>query len=154
MGGTTRNGAVPFSSTSFVEHFEKVTRNQVCVMGIRTYFDVAQDQPDKKTLLDGRDTYVISKQEYDFKGVTQVPDLHTVLTAQQDSDRAIFILGDQLTIVESLAYRPPIHLGVLRDGINHGCDETFPIATLNSSAYKISVGREFDDCWIVTYKHT
>lgn len=96
-GGYANGVTIPWSFKADWKHFKKVTDGSVCIMGRKTYDDIAKTRHEKKpnfrVLLPGRTSYVISKTITEAQGAEVFPSVSAVLNILPNDDREVYLLG-------------------------------------------------------------
>jgi dihydrofolate reductase len=101
-GGYANGREIPWSFAADWKHFKHQTKNSVCIMGRKTYEDIAerrrQRTPNFRVLLPERESYVISSTltncpgPNQVQGATVVHDVYDV-ARRYDANKRIFLLG-------------------------------------------------------------
>lgn len=141
-GGFGFQGKIPWNYPEDFKHFKEITKGHICVMGRRTYDDMlemATGRGRKKinNILVGRDSYVISSTESEFRGAKHASSLSSVVDANPGRD--IFVLGGERLFIEALASVHKVHLTVIDK--YYECDRFFLIDYL-SKRFNIAAGNK------------
>lgn len=100
--GYAKGREIPWSFEADWKHFKKQTKNSVCIMGRKTYEDIAERRrkrtPNFRVLLPERESFVISRTLTNSPGPNQVQGATVVHDAYDvirrfDDDRRVFLLG-------------------------------------------------------------
>jgi len=161
-GGFGNKGAIPWKDEAFAKddfkHFQKTTKNSVCVMGRKTYEEILDMMLKKKTkeeidsILPGRVCYVVSRnKELEVVGATVVPNLRAVRDNHKDDDKTIFVIGGEKLFVEALPLTNTIYMTVVKN--SYDCDRYFELKYLNHF-FTIDSGTQTDNLYFLTYKRT
>ena len=155
-GGFGKDGKIPWDISEDMQQFKDITAGTVCVMGRRTYEDMLEmrtgglEADDSFELLPGRDCYVVSSNEnLNPNGATRVAELGTVFQKYKNTDRDIFVLGGRRMFIQALGSRPNVYMTIIK-GETYDCDVLFPVDLLKD--YKITNGRETEQCYYVEYR--
>jgi dihydrofolate reductase len=163
--GFGKDGKIPWHYPEDFKHFKETTSKQICIMGRKTYEDMAAmmkkaKRKIKKNILPNRTCYVLSSaDDATFKGATQVGslrevmDLHPEEANPRNPDAHIFILGGEKLYVESLAWATHVHMTVIDN--TYECDRFFPIEALDTfgivEGNKIKAAKDDTELYMVTY---
>lgn len=140
-GGFGKEGKIPWHFKSDFKHFQTMTKGHVCVMGRKTYEDMAEimklrGKNIKDGILPDRKSYMVSTVRKKAKGVTVVKSLDEVI-ANHPNDQ-IWVLGGELLFKEALEKRANAYVTAI-DGV-YQCDRFFPTDVLEQK-YNIVEGR-------------
>jgi dihydrofolate reductase len=131
-GGFAKDGKIPWNYKEDWDHFKKVTKNAICIMGRKTYEDILsrKKNPDNvKKLLAGRSCYVITSNtnEDDFKGVEGIaPSVRQIIDhIPSDNTQNIFILGGEKLFIQEIVWVNRIYVTVVPG--EYQCDRKFPV---------------------------
>jgi len=159
FGGFGKDGKIPWNIPEDLKHFQKTTKDTICIMGRTTYEDMLQmvkaRQKKKKKLksvLAGRKCIVLTR---DTKYKAEGADVyHSLMEAVQsidaDDKREVFVIGGEKLFIESLPSVNTIYMTVVKGEDGFDCDRFFPIDYVKSK-FKIVDGTETDLCYYVTY---
>lgn len=161
-GGFGRGGIIPWRDEPFAKedfkHFQKTTKDSVCIMGRKTYEEILEmmlkRKPKEKieSLLPGRTCYVISSNaELDVVGATVRTNLRSIMEEYKESDKKLFVIGGEKLFTEAIVWTDTIYLTVVKD--YYDCDKHFPIKYLDYF-FTISEGEQTDNLYFTTYKRT
>jgi len=159
-GGFGKNGKIPWYFPEDLKHFQKVTKNSVCIMGRKTYKDMLEmvntrrKEPlkgNKTSILKGRDCYVVtSNAKLDTPGATVVHSIRAAVQSLTEADsREIFIIGGERMYIEALTYTNTIYMSVVKEK-TYDCDRFFPIQVINKK-FKLIEGTQNDDLRFLKY---
>lgn len=159
-GGFGKNGKIPWHFPEDLKHFQKVTKNSICIMGRKTYEDMLEmvnarrDKPlkgNKTSILKGRDCYVVtSNAQMVAPGATVVHSIRAAVQCLTEADtREVFVIGGERMYIEALAYTNTIYMSVVKKK-SYDCDRFFPIQVV-AKKFKIAEGTETDDLYFVKY---
>ena len=97
LGGYAYNATIPWSFAADQKHFKKITSGNVCIMGRKTYEDIAEKRGEKspnfRVLLPYRTSYVISKTITEAQGAEVFPSVSAVLATLPDNNQEVYLLG-------------------------------------------------------------
>lgn len=97
--GYVNRREIPWSFISDWNHFKATTKNNICIMGRRTYEDIADRRkiktPNFEVLLPARESYVVSRSlQGQVQGATVVRSVEEVVNRlPKDDHRELFLLG-------------------------------------------------------------
>ncbi len=162
-GGFGKKGKIPWFFPEDLKHFQKTTKNSVCIMGRRTYVDMLEmvnkrrDEPlkGKETpILKGRDSYVVtSNPDLDAPGATVVSSIRAAIQSLTEADkREVFVIGGERMYIEALAYTNVIYMSIVKNK-TYDCDRFFPIEVVNKK-FKLVNGTETDELQFLKYTRT
>jgi dihydrofolate reductase len=156
-GGFGKGGKIPWHFPEDLKHFQETTKDSVCIMGRKTYEDMAEmilskrkDEDKNLPILKDRESYVVtSNEEYEAKGATPVRSIRDAVQRLEEEDkRKIFILGGEKMFIEALPFTNTIYMTIIKG--SYECDKFFPLKELQR-CFVISDGKENDDMYYVTY---
>jgi len=133
-GGFGKEGKIPWNIPEDLKHFQKVTKDSICIMGRRTYEDMVEmrgDKEIKKSILPGRECYVLSRDKKAvFKGAIAKTGIREAVESLKPKDkRTIFVIGGDKLFVEAFSWASKVYLTVVEG--HHGCDRFFQVDYLN-----------------------
>lgn len=157
-GGFGKDGKIPWHFPEDLKHFQKTTKGSVCIMGRKTYEDMAEmifpkrkDEDKDLPILKDRESFVITNnEEYEAKGATPVRSIRDAIQRLDEKDqREIFILGGERMFIEAMSFTNKIYMTIIK-GDTYDCDKFFPVDWTRK--YAIEGGEETDDLYFVIYK--
>ena len=166
-GGFGKDGKIPWNFPEDLKHFQKITKDGICIMGRNTYEDMynmviqrrkkKSKKKSKKTpteiteILPGRRSFVVSnKQDWLPQGASKVGSIREAINnLDRNEKREIFIIGGRRIFMEALTWATTIYMTIVR-GDPYDCDIYFPLKALNK--YNIVDGKQTDNLYFVTYK--
>ncbi len=96
-GGYATSQGIPWSFEADWKHFKTITKNNVCVMGRKTYQDIVNRRkkrsPNFRVLLPGRESYQISTTRDEAQGVKVRSGVSHVLYDLPPDNREVYLLG-------------------------------------------------------------
>ncbi len=96
-GGYANRHGIPWSFEADWKHFKKITNGNVCVMGRKTYQDIAYRRkirnPNFRVLLPGRESYLISTTRDEAQGVKVHSGVSHVVEELPEDNREVYLLG-------------------------------------------------------------
>jgi dihydrofolate reductase len=148
-GGFGKNGKIPWRFPKDSQHFKDVTSGGICIMGKRTYNEIAEKR-EGQTLLPNRDSYVLSRSAgFNPVGAMKGKGLRQVIeNIPTDDHRKIFVIGGEKLFVEALSWCNKVYLTVIKR--EYDCDRHFPVKFLSEN-YKIDSGEELKNMYFVNY---
>lgn len=137
--GIGKDGKIPWYFPEDFKHFKEVTKNGHCIMGRKTFEEIAEKFDYKNTgkFLPGRKSYVISsKDESDenikfFKTVKEAVDY--IEETSTTVVREIFFLGGEKIFEEALSICPWVYITRVKGDYN--CDRFFPWEKFQEGSY-------------------
>ena len=157
-GGFGKDGKIPWFFPEDLKHFQKITKDSICIMGRKTYEDMAEmilskrkDEDKDKPILKDRESIVISsKDDYDPVGAKAAKGIRIAIHSLDESDhREVFVIGGEKMFIEALPFTDTIYMTIVK-GEAYDCDRFFPLEYLNKN-FVIKEGEETDDLYYVTY---
>lgn len=159
-GGFGKDGKIPWYFPEDLKHFQKTTKNTVCIMGRKTYEDMLEmvnkrrDEPlegNKTSILKGRECYVVtSNKDFNAPGATVVHSIRAAVQSLTEADkREVFVIGGERMYIEALAFTNTIYMSVVKEK-SYDCDRFFPIDVINKKFKQVD-GSENDDLLFVKY---
>ena len=127
-GGFGLNGQIPWKSEPFAKvdfkNFQKITKHHECVMGRRTYEEIAEGRKGKKELLTDRKCYVVTSTPIEDDRIVVVPSLGRAME-QCSEGKKLFVLGGERLFREAMAWCDIVHMTIIMER-EYECDVTFP----------------------------
>lgn len=128
-GGFAKDGQIPWDIKEDLRHFKETTTGGVCIMGRRTYEDIANRKlpAPGDDILPGRESFVISR-DPDFApaGAVRVAGMNEAISALDfDDKREIFVIGGELLFREALPFAKRVIMTVVNDF--YDCDKFFDV---------------------------
>ena len=117
--GIGRNGTIPWHFPSDLQWFKEVTRDNVVIMGRKTY----ESLPEKVRPLPNRHNIVVTSNKID--GVQTADSLKKAIFAASLYGKEIFLIGGQRIYEEGLAYADQIFMTQIHDAYEN-MDTFFP----------------------------
>lgn len=156
-GGFGKDGKIPWHFSADLKHFQKTTKDSVCIMGRRTYTDMYEMIQSKREevekanpILKGRESYVVTSSPDKVIGAVPVKSIRAAVQSLDKGDkREIFVIGGYRMYAEAFAYAQTVYMTVVK-GKSYDCDRFFPIEVLNKN-FKIVEGEETDDLNFLKY---
>ena len=154
-GGFGKRGKIPWHIKEDFEHFKKVTKDSVCIMGRRTFTDMEEmaQKRKNKAILPGRQLYIVSAtvQRDDVPNAQFVVSLRKAVedAKREHPNKSIFVLGGERMFIEALPWTDEVHMTVV-PGF-HQCDKFFPVHVLVNK-FKIVDGQRGKEVKFVKYK--
>jgi dihydrofolate reductase len=159
--GFSKNGTIPWITEPFAKddlaHFQKITKNHICVMGRKTYEDMVEimEQRGKniaeiKDILPNRQSYVLSRNpNFNPIGAKRAESLRQVINNLDDGDhRTVFIIGGEKLFIEAIPWTHTIHMSIVKN--DYKCDKAFPLNSITKK-FVISEGHETDNLYFIKY---
>ena len=164
--GFGKDGKIPWHYPEDFKHFKNTTSGHICVMGRKTYEDMADmmvkaGRKIKANILPNRTCYVVSSNvDAEFNGATRVSGIREVLELHpeeahpENQNNHIWICGGEKMYIQSMAWVSHIHLTAV-DAV-FGCDRFFPNTALNGftiqSGTKITTKKDDTTLYMMTYE--
>lgn len=158
-GGFSKNNKIPWFDENGknkypedMKYFNKITKNNVCVMGKNTYNEILalnklNNREIKDEILPNRKNYVLSRNgNFDIIGIEHVVSLRDIF--EKEMGKKIFILGGEKLVIEALPISSQIYLTVLKE--NYNCDKFFPLDYLQKN-FNIKNGDEKENLYFINY---
>ena len=134
--GYVNGREIPWSFKEDWKHFKKVTHDQACVMGRKTYEDIAERRmarnPNFDTLLTDRRCYVVSRTMKEAQGATVVRGLFHV------PEKEVIVLGGYRLWIEAFPYVDEVYMTIVPG--KYETTRKFPVELLNK--FRIVEGRQ------------
>jgi len=136
-GGFGKDGGIPWVDEDWAredfKHFQRTTKEHVCIMGRKTYEDMLAIRKDRAKdkeaaideILPNRESFVLTRNfEYVAEGATTARALReAVQKTTEDDERTIFVLGGEKLFIESLVWADTIYMTIMKG--RFGCDKFF-----------------------------
>jgi len=149
-GGIGKSGKLPWHFPKDLQHFKDVTNGGVCIMGRRSYEEIAKKRKGKVPLLPDRESYVLSRNpDFNPVGAMKGRGLRQVIeNLPRDETREIFVIGGEKLFIEALSWADTVYVTAIKR--RYECDRYFPVKYLMKN-YKIDSGEELDNMYFVKY---
>ena len=139
-GGYADSLTIPWSFEADLKHFKKVTAGNICIMGRKTYDDIAEkrrkQKPNFRVLLPYRTSYVISKTITEAQGAKVFPNVSAVLDTLPDNNQEIYLLGGSRLWIQYLDRAKQIWMTIVPG--KYKTNKKFPIEIMKD--YEIVEG--------------
>lgn len=119
--GIGKEGNLAWHFPEDFAHFKRTTMGTACVMGRRTYDEIAKMREGKEELLPGRECFVLTSRSLDDTRVTAIS---TIEEVYEKTERDIFFIGGRSVFEYGLQKCDVVYLSRI-DG-DYGCDTFFP----------------------------
>lgn len=144
--GDSSTGKIPWRDESFTKddfiHFQKVTKDSICIMGYNTYAEILEIKQSKikpskgkkkrlvTPLLKDRISYVISSRKTEMDNTDEAsffPSLRSAIESipEEMSNKSIFVIGGERLFIEALNWVQELHITVVPN-LYKG-DKKFPL---------------------------
>ena len=153
-GGFSRNGEIPWHYKEDFAWFKQQTKDQIVVMGRKTYDDINKRMGDKgaKEVLPGRQAFVVTSTELPRQNATAIRSMYDyAMHLDIEDNRTVFFIGGKSIFTQGLSLADTVYVTAIND--DHGCDLFFPVEVLDTM-FKLSHKKRGDDSGLVflTYK--
>lgn len=137
LGGIGKDGKIPWHYKDDFDNFKKVTKDAVCIMGYRTYKEIAEkfDYQNTGKFLPNRVCLVVTSHNIP-ETPQRVLAVHSVEEAVYYAEcvypeKNIFFLGGTKIFEESVKYLDKAYITVVKG--DYKCDTFFPLSTFEQS---------------------
>ncbi|KKL90590.1 hypothetical protein LCGC14_1903140 [marine sediment metagenome] len=141
-GGYANGVTIPWSFEADLKHFKKVTAGNACIMGRKTYDDIAnkrrEQKPNFRVLLPYRTSYVISKSITEAQGAEVFPNVSAVLETLPNNNQEIYLLGGSRMWIQYLNRAKQIWMTIVPG--KYKTNKKFPIEFMKD--YEIVEGHK------------
>ena len=152
--GFAKDGEIPWNFKKDWARFKEITKGHYCIMGRRTYEDIAARKlkrkkavvlPFDEPILSGRESIVLSRDPDHFaaQGATVRPEIQQALDLDcTDKKKEVFILGGDKLFTEVLPFVKMVYLTTIEH--DYECDRFFGMRYVDEH-FKIIKGEETEE---------